>query len=122
MARTTPNERPRPQTARVLGDWVDRLRDRLGPTTYVNWSDVPDEPLPPYRARLTLPPDEESSGTEIQERDVVRGKVRTIYEVRCDCGTRWFNTKFERVQLCPRCDRAVLLDEPNESGQQYPQR
>ena len=111
MARTTPDERPRPQTARVLGDWVDRLRDRLGPTTYVNWSDVPDEPLPPYRARLTMPADEESSGTEIQERDVVRGKVRTIYEVRCDCG-----------KLCPRCDRAVLLDEPNESGQQYPQR
>jgi hypothetical protein len=122
MARTTQDERPRPQAARVLSEWVDRLRDRLGPTTYVNWSDVPDEPLSPYRARLTMPADEDTSGTELQERDVVRGKARMIYEVRCDCGKRWFNPTFERVQLCPRCERAVLLDEPNDSGQQYPER
>jgi len=116
------DERIRPQAARVFGEWVERLRDRLGPTTYVDWADIPAEPLPPYRARLTLHVDQDTDGTEIQEREVVRGRVRMICEVRCDCGKRWFNTKFERLQLCPRCERAVLLDEPNESGQQYPKR
>ena len=62
-----------------------------------------------HRARLTLPADDESSGTKIQEREVVRGKVRAIYEVRCDCGKRWFHTRFERVQLCLsfRCTRTI---------------
>jgi hypothetical protein len=105
------DSRATPPQVRFLGEWVGRLRDRLGPRTYVDWSDVPDEPPSPYRARLAMPPADEASGTELQERDVVRGKVRTIYEVRCACGKRWFNPKFERVQLCPRCERAVLLDE-----------
>lgn len=106
---------PQPHV-RFIGDWVGRLRARLGPTTYVNWSDVPDEPLSPYRARLSMPATEESTGTDIQEREVVRGKVRLIYEVRCRCGKRWFNPRFERVQLCPRCECAVLLDEPEQDA------
>jgi hypothetical protein len=97
---------------RVMDTWVGRLRDRLAPTRYVDWSDVPDGPTSPYRARLTLPAAESVPGTEIEEREVVRGRVRMICEVRCACGKRWFNTRFERVQLCPRCERAVLLDEP----------
>jgi hypothetical protein len=118
----TLHEKLRPHATRVFGEWVDRLRDRIGPTTYVDWSDTPEEPLSPYRARLTMPVDEDADGTELQEREVVRGRVRMICEVRCDCGKRWFNTKFERLQLCPRCDRAVLLDEPGDGRQVHPKR
>lgn len=90
--------------------WLDRLRDRLRPTQYVYWSEVPDEPESPYRARLTLPSDEAADGVEVRERDVVRGELMVVYQVRCTCGKRWFNPRLERVQLCPRCGSAVLLE------------
>ena len=99
----------RPRT-RSLDGWVSRLRHRLIPT-YVDWNDIPDDKPSPYRARLTFALDA-SDDPELQARDVVRGEMRMICEVRCACGKRWFNPKFERVQICPRCDRAVLLEEP----------
>ena len=98
--------------ARFLGTWVGRLRDRFGPTTYVDWSDVPDGPISPYRARLTLPIEHTPDGVEVRERDVVRGEMKVVYEIRCACGRRWFNPRLERVQICPRCTRAVLLQPP----------
>ena len=91
---------------------VSSMLDRLKPTAYVDWSDTPDTPESPYRARLTIPPEESDNGLDVREREVVRGKWATIYEVHCPCGKRWFNPRFERVQLCPRCNRAVLLNPP----------
>ena len=91
---------------------VSGVLDRIKPTTYVEWSDIPETPESPYRARLTIPQEESPNGVEVREREVVRGEWTTIYEVRCACGKRWFNRRFENVQLCPRCERAVLLNPP----------
>jgi hypothetical protein len=85
------------------------MRDRVRPT-YVDY--VPEEPRSPYRARLTLLPDQSPDGVEISEREVVRGAVALVYETRCACGKRWFSPRFQRLQLCPRCGRAVLLEPP----------
>jgi hypothetical protein len=89
---------------------VSGVLARLKPTTYVDSSDVPDTPESPYRARLTIPQEQDADGVE--GREVVRGKWQAIYEVRCTCGKRWFNRRFENVQLCPRCGCAVLLTPP----------
>jgi hypothetical protein len=89
---------------------VGRIRDRLLPTTYVDWSDIPEGPRSPYFARLTLPAEQGPEGVDVLEREVVRGQMKVIYEVRCGCGRRWFNPRLERVQVCPRCGRAVLVE------------
>jgi hypothetical protein len=94
---------------------VSGVLERLKPTAYVDWSDIPDTPESPYRARLTIPPEETPNGFAVSEREVVRGEWTTIYEIRCRCGKRWLNPRFERIQLCPRCDRAVLLNPPGPS-------
>ena len=88
---------------------ISGLRDRLLPTVYIDGRDVPDPPESPYRARLTLPLEQSPDDGDLREREIVRGEMKTIYEVRCPCGKRWFNPRFENVQLCPRCDCAVLL-------------
>lgn len=92
---------------------MSRLRERLGPTVYVDASDVPDAPASPYRARLTVSPDHVTAGVEVREREIVHGEVKVVYEVRCSCGKRWFNPRFENVQVCPRCGNAVLLQKPD---------
>jgi hypothetical protein len=97
---------------RRFGHWMGRLRDRFKPTEYVEWADTPEAPECPYRARLSLPVEHLPAGVEVRERDVVRGEMKVVYEVRCACGRRWFNPRLERVQLCPRCGRAVLLHPP----------
>jgi len=91
---------------------VGSLRERMKPATYVDWSDTPREPESPYRARLTMPVEENDDGVEVREREVVRGEITAIYEIRCACGKRWFNRHFENVQVCPRCNCAVLLARP----------
>jgi len=96
-----------------VGRWFHRLLDRLKPTVYVDGRDLPDEPESPYRARLTLPLEQSTEGVEVRERDVVHGEVRVIYEVRCSCGKRWFNPQLDKVQFCPRCSRAVLIQLPD---------
>jgi len=95
--------------AGALNRLVDGLRNRLRPTVYVDGRDVPDPPESPYRARLTLPAEQNHDVVELLEREVVRGEMKTIYEIRCPCGKRWFNPRLENVQLCPRCGCAVLL-------------
>ena len=94
---------------RLMGGLLDRLR----PTVYVDGRDVPDPPESPYRARLTLAAEQCIDGVELREREVVRGEMKTIYEVRCRCGKRWFNPRLENVQVCPRCGCAVLLGPPD---------
>jgi len=95
-----------------VASWVGELRDRLKPTTYVDAHEIPDDAPSPYRARLTVPAEQNPTGVEIQGREVVRGEITLIYEVRCACGKRWFSPCLENLQLCPRCDRAVLLQAP----------
>ena len=93
--------------------WLQRLRNRLTPGQYVDWSDLPDEPESPYRARLTVRKEDVPDDIEVGGREVVPGEMKIIYEVRCACGKRWFNPRRENVQLCPRCGRAVLLRDPD---------
>jgi hypothetical protein len=95
-----------------LGRLVNGLRNRFAPTVYVDGCDIPELPESPYRARLTIPIEHAPEGVEVREREVVRGRMKVVYEVRCACGRRWFNPRLERVQLCPRCGRAVLLQLP----------
>jgi hypothetical protein len=90
---------------------VSRLRDRVLPT-YVDWHDLPDDPPSPYRARLHIPEEMTPPGMEVTEREVVRGHARIVYEVRCACRRRWFQRELERVQVCPRCGSAVLVEPP----------
>ena len=92
---------------------MHRLRDRLRPQAYVDYVDIPDEPESPYQARLTLLPEQGKFGDDVQSLDVVRGEMKVVYEIRCACGKRWFNPRLENIQLCPRCDRAVLLRDPD---------
>ena len=94
-----------------LAGWVTRLRYRVLPT-YVDWADLPADPEPPYRARLHVPAESTPGGMEVTEREVVRGTVSVVYEVRCGCRRRWFQREFTRVQVCPRCGSAVLVEPP----------
>lgn len=93
--------------------WLHRIRDRLKPAEYVDWSALPAEPESPYRARLTVPKEQVPDDVEIGDREVVQGTMKIVYEVRCACGKRWFNPHLENVQVCPRCSRAVLLRDPH---------
>jgi hypothetical protein len=99
--------------ARRLAGWVSDIKLRLVPTTYVDYADIPDDAPSPYRARLTLPRHVTETQEDLREREVVRGKVRIVYELRCPCGRRWFSTRLEYVRICPRCDRAVVIKDPN---------
>jgi len=107
---TTPDSELRRPTSRSLGDMVDRLRRRFERTVYVDAADLPDEPQSPYRARLGTSAEPPDAGVEVREREVVRGTTRIVYEIRCVCGRRWFSRRRERLHICPRCARAVLLE------------
>ena len=89
--------------------WLGNVRERLKPVAYVDWRDVPDGPSCPYRARITTPVEHGSNELDVREREIVRGSIRTVYQIRCPCGRRWFNPRLEKVQICPRCGRAVLV-------------
>jgi hypothetical protein len=97
--------------SRVAG-WVGGLRDRLTPTVYMDRHAIPDDAPSPCRARLALPAEQSPTGTEVQGREVVRGEITLIYQVRCACGKRWFNPRLENLPLCPRCGRPVPLEAP----------
>jgi len=106
------------ESARRLGDWLNGVKARFGPTSYVDFADIPDERPCPYRARLTLPKEARESNADLDEREVVRGQARVLYEIRCACGRRWFSPKLEIAQICPRCDRAVLIDAERQLASQ----
>jgi hypothetical protein len=99
------------RSTRPFAGWVARLRHRILPS-YVDGSELPEEPEPPYRARLHVPEAMTPTGMEVTEREVVRGTVKVVYEIRCECRRRWFQREFKRIQVCPRCGRAVLVESP----------
>jgi hypothetical protein len=99
-----------------IRQWLGDVRERLAPETYVSASDVPEEPQGPYRARAPRGLAAATNEVEVREREMVRGKVEIVYAIRCACGRRWFSTEFESIQTCPKCARAVLLEQPRESA------
>jgi hypothetical protein len=92
-----------------LKDWLSDVSERLKPTTYVDYHDVPDVPESPYRARVSVTIDNGVNGVEVSEREIVRGELQMVYSIRCVCGKRWFDPSPERLQVCPKCGKAVLL-------------
>jgi hypothetical protein len=92
-----------------LKDWLNDVSEMLKPTAYVDYHDIPDEPEGPYRARVSAGLDLGPQGVEVCEREIVRGEMQRVYAIRCACGRRWFDTEPERLQVCPKCGRAVLL-------------
>ncbi len=100
---------------RIKG-WLENVRDRLTPVAYVDWADTPEEPRSPYRARITVPATDGADEPDVLEREVVRGSCKVIYEIRCQCGRRWFSPRLEHVQVCPRCARAVLVMSPESES------
>ena len=99
-----------------LKDWLNdvgekfySVGDRLKATEYVDYRDIPEEPLGPYRARVNVQIEDGAQGVEVSEREIVRGEMQMVYSIRCPCGRRWFDVTPERLQVCPKCGRAVLL-------------
>ena len=75
----------------------------------VDYHDAPDDAQSPYRARVSMSVDTGEGGVEVSEREIVRGEMQRVYSIRCPCGRRWFDTAPERLQVCPKCGKAVLL-------------
>lgn len=103
-----------------LKNWFRNVRGKQEKETYVDFAEIPAEPEGPYRARAVTgarrsPP----AGFEVSERQVVHGELQVVhreqqvlYLTRCPCGYRWTSPQFQRMAVCPKCDRAVLLTAP----------
>ena len=59
-ADTTHNDVAIRPVSRLLSGLLDRLR----PTVYIDGRDVPNPPESPYRARLTLPPEQRTDDVD----------------------------------------------------------
>ena len=97
-----------------LKDWIrDARGQQPAEERYVDASAVPAEPEGPYRARMA-----ESThtaqpvGIDVSEREVVTGQLVVVYRTRCPCGHQWESAQPQRMSLCPRCNRAVLVELP----------
>jgi hypothetical protein len=97
-----------------LKDWILDVRGKRPPEeVYVESTEVPEEPAGPYRARMEKAAQERVvQGIDVSEREVVTGELETLYAIRCPCGHRWPSPQPQRVNLCPKCDRAVLVEVP----------
>jgi hypothetical protein len=95
----------------------DLLRDVRGkkPTdeVYVDGAQLPAEPEGPYRARMAEAKHHPAPrGIDVSEPEVVTGQLQLLYRIHCPCGHQWDTTDFQRVSLCGKCDRAVLVELP----------
>jgi hypothetical protein len=97
-----------------IKQWIGDVRERFVPAEgeYLHASEVPDEPEGPYRARLERGAAHATDGVEVGEREMVRGQAELVYLIRCECGRRWFTPRFENLHTCPKCNRAVLVQQP----------
>jgi len=51
----------------------------------------------------------------VNEREVVTGHVDLVYRIHCPCGYHWDTQQFQKMSLCAKCGRAVLVDQPGLS-------
>jgi len=99
-----------------LNQWVDTVRGKLHPETYVDFHAIPDPPEGPYRARVPaarfrFAPEE----VDVSEPEIVPGELRVLYVTRCSCGRRWVAPRFETIAICPKCRRVVVVTDPGSS-------
>ena len=95
---------------------VGQVRDKWLHHDYVDFADIPDDPVGPYRARLPLAtnqPAAQGIDVDVIERDVVNGELQVLYVTRCPCGRRWIAPHFERMSVCPKCGCAVVVARPD---------
>jgi len=95
-------------------NWFRNERGTPPEEVYVDSAQVPEEPEGPYRARMALATQGPATaeGIDVSEREVVTGVLQVVYQVSCPCGHRWQSAQFQRMSLCPKCSRAVLLEPP----------
>jgi hypothetical protein len=100
-----------------LRKWFRALRGPRPPEeVYVDSATVPAEPEGPYRARLETAVQQRTvSGVDVGEREVVAGEWLANDQLRCPCGHLWQGPEFQRMNLCPRCGRAVLVEASSPS-------
>jgi hypothetical protein len=97
-----------------LKKWIpDVGRPKEPDEVYVDGTEVPDEPEGPYRARMAVADHRPAAeGIDVSEREVVTGRLQLLYRTRCPCGHQWDALDFQRLSLCPKCNRAVLVEAP----------
>jgi hypothetical protein len=98
-----------------LKNWIRDARGNRSPEEkYVNAVDAPSEPEGPYRARMAAATHHPApEGIDVREREVVVGTLELRYCTRCPCGHEWESAQFQRMTLCAKCGRAVLVEAPS---------
>jgi hypothetical protein len=97
-----------------IKDWIRDVRGKQPPEeTYVDSAEAPVEPEGPYRARMTRSGHERAvEGIDVSERETVKGELQLLYRTRCPCGHQWESTEMQRLTICSKCGRAVLVELP----------
>jgi hypothetical protein len=97
-----------------LRKWFRDIRGQRPPDEiYVDSAAVPAEPEGPYRARFQTAAQQRTvAGVDVGEREVVEGEWLANDQLRCPCGHGWQSTPLQRMNLCPQCGRAVLVEVP----------
>ena len=82
--------------------------------TYFDSASVPAEPEGPYRARMehAVHHSAAPAGIDVAEREVVTGVLQVLYRTHCPCGHQWDSEQFQRIVICSKCGRAVLVEKP----------
>jgi hypothetical protein len=97
-----------------LKTWLHEVRGkRPQEEVYVDFAELPAEPEGPYRARMAVATHQPApKGIDVTERETVPGELQVVYRTRCPCGHQWETLHFQRMRVCPKCGRAVLVDAP----------
>jgi len=100
-----------------LKNWLPHVGGKPAPEEhYIDSAEVPPEPEGPYRARMAVATHHRApEGIDVNEREVVTGRLELLYRIYCPCGHDWATLQFQQVTLCAKCGRAVLVDQPKPS-------